>query len=507
MIIGIHRLRACNKAFEKSTFYMFSFEFCQSAKFHLSKFLNFSFGIFSSMLLLYDLLMAKKDSNNASRMGSKEVKAITNIFSILAAFCTIFLCQIGVSFAQTEITARITKGAVKYLEALEMAVIDFSPKELEYAPRITQVVRDDLEYSLYFRLAEIDSFVLAILGNDLYNLDGWRELGVQYLLEGSIKIEEDKLKAEINLMDVLRKKVILTKRYKTAPKSYRALAHAITDDLVLNLTGQKGIFSTKIAYVSVNQGHKEIYVCDYDGHNPYPVTNDKTINVSPKWSPEGDKLVYTSYKKGNPDLWMTDLKNSRSTLVSSQVGLNSAPAWSPDGRYLALTLTRDKNAEIYLITPEGKIVRRLTHGWGIDSSPAWSPNGKEIAFTSDRTGYPKIYIMDIEGANLRRLPYTGDFADSPCWSPRGDKIAFAARENGKFDIYTVDIIGENLTRLTYDGFNENPHWSPDGLHIVFSSDRSGRYQLYTMNWDGSNQKPITSGETNYNPSWSPILEE
>lgn len=459
------------------------------------------------MLLLYDLLMAKKDWNIASQMGSNEVKEITKIFFVLAAFCTIFLCQIDVSFAQTEITARITKGAVKYLEALEMAVIDFSPKESEYAPKITQVVQDDLKYSLYFRLAETDSFTLAILGNDLYNLDGWRELGVQYLLEGSIKIEEDKLKAEINLMDVLRRQVILKKRYQTAPKSYRALAHAIADEVVLNLTGQKGIFSTKIAYVSVNAGHKEIYICDYDGYDPFPVTNDRSINISPAWSPDGDKVVYTSYKKDNPDLWMTDLKNSKSTLVSSQVGLNSAPAWSPSGKYLALTLTRDKNAEIYLITPEGKIVRRLTHGWGIDSSPTWSPNGKEIAFTSDRAGYPQIYIMDAEGANVRRLTYLGDVTDSPCWSPRGDKIAFVSRENGKLDIYTIEITGENLTRLTYEGSNENPRWSPDGLHLVFSSTRTGRYQIYTMSWDGSNQKPITNGEGNYNPSWSPILED
>ena len=450
-------------------------------------------------------MVAKKDLKNASHMRSKRLKTITNKSIIFVISCIILWCQMGVSFAQTEITARITKGAVKYLEAIDLAVIDFSPKESEYAPKITRVVQDDLRYSLYFRLAEIDSFVLAILGNDLYNLDGWAELGVQYLLEGSVKIEEDKLKAEINLMDVLRKRVIFTKRFKTAPKSYRALAHAIADDIVLNLTGQKGISSTKIAYVSINAGHKEIYVCDYDGYNPYPVTNNKSINVSPVWSAGGDKLAYTSYKKGNPDLWMTDLKNSRTALLSSQVGLNSAPAWSPDGKYLALTLTRDKNAEIYLITPEGEIIRRLTHGWGIDSSPTWSPNGKEIAFTSDRAGYPQIYVMDVEGVNVRRLTYKGDFADSPCWSPRGDKIAFVSRESGKFEICSIDITGENLTRLTYDGSNENPRWSPDGLHIVFSSDRSGRYEVYTMNWDGSNQKPITFGEGNYNPSWSPIL--
>ena len=449
----------------------------------------------------------KKDSKNALYMESKEFKTIINVWITLGVFSIILLCLFGVSLAQIEITGRITKGAVKYLEALELAVIDFSPKESEYAPKITQVVRGDLNYSLYFRLAEIDSFVLAILGNDLYNLDGWRELGAQYLLEGSVKLEEDKLKTEINLMDVLRKKVILTKKYQTEPKSYRALAHAIADDMVLTLTGQKGIFSTKIAYVCINEGHKEIYVCDYDGYNSYPVTNNKSINLSPAWSPGGDKLVYTSYKKGNPDLWMTDRNNSQTKVLSSQAGLNSAPAWSPDGRYVALTLTRDKNAEIYLIGPEGEIIRRLTNSWSIDSSPTWSPSGKQIAFTSDRAGIPQIYVMDVEGANVRRLTYRGDWTDSPCWSPRGDRMAFVSRENWRFDVYTMDLTGENMTRLTYEGSNENPHWSPDGLHIVFSSNRSGKPEVYTMNWDGSNQRPITNGEGNYNPSWSPVLGE
>ncbi len=438
-------------------------------------------------------------------MRSRRRKTVTNISAAFLVFSMILLGPARVSFPQTEITARITKGAVTYFQALEIAVIDFSPQESEYAQQVTQVVRDDLSYSLFFRLAEIDSFVLAILGNDLYYLKGWIELGVQYLLDGSVKIEDDRLKAEINLMEVLRRKVILTKRYKTDPQSYRALAHAIADDIVLNLTGQKGISSTKMVYVSMNGEHKEIYICDYDGHNPYPVTSNKSINVSPVWSPGGDKLVYTSYRKGNPDLWMTDLGSSQTTLLSSQAGLNSAPAWSPNGKYLALTLTRDKNAEIYLITPGGKIVRRLTRSWGIDSSPTFSPNGKEIAFTTDRAGYPQIYIMDAEGANVRRLTYSGDVADSPCWSPRGDRIAFVSRESGRFNIHTIDITGESLTQLTYEGSNENPSWSPDGLHIVFSSNRSGKPEVYTMNWDGSNQQPITNGEGNYNPSWSPVL--
>ncbi len=411
--------------------------------------------------------------------------------------------QSGHISAQTEIEAKITKGGVKYIEALDIAVIDFTPADSDYARQITQVVRDDLNYSLYFRVAEIDSFVLAILGNDLYNTDGWYQLGVQYLLDGSIQKEEQKIKTEIHIADVVRKKVIETFRFETKPASYRALAHRISDEVVLTFTGQKGIFSTKIAYVHSEKNNKEIYICDYDGYNPHPVTNDRSINISPVWSSDGSKLVYTSYKRRNPDLWIIDLKTNQSQLLASYPGLNSAPAWSPGGRYVAATLTKDGNPEIYLLTPQGEIVRRLTYSRAIDSSPAWSPSGKEIAFTSDRSGYPQIYIMDTEGTNLRRLTYTGDITDSPCWSPRGDRIALVLRGGGKLDIYTMDITGENLTRLTYEGSNENPRWSPDGLHLVFSSNRTGKYELYTMHWDGSGQRRITDEGENYNPSWSP----
>lgn len=418
-------------------------------------------------------------------------------------FCLILLIWFKDGYSQTEIEAKISKGAVKYIEALDIAVIDFTPKDSGFASQVTQVIKDDLNYSLYFRVAKIDTFVMAILGNDLYNMEGWYQLGVQYLLDGSIKAEEGKLVAEMNLADVMRKKVIRTFQVRGEFQNLRALAHAIADEVVLDFTGQKGIFSTQIAYVNWTGGNKEIYQCDYDGYNHRPLTSDLSLDLSPVWSPDGSRLIYTSYKRHNVDLWIMDMKTRQSKIFTSYPGLNSAAAWSPDGDNVAVTLTKDGNAEIYLVTPEGKMVQRLTVARAIDSSPSWSPNGKEIAFTSDRSGYPQIYVMDTDGANVRRLTYVDDQADSPCWSPRGDRIAFVIRSGIKFNVYTMDMTGENLSRLTFEGSNENPHWSPDGLHIVFSSNRTGKYQVYTMNWDGSGQKMITQDEENYNPSWSP----
>jgi TolB protein len=429
-------------------------------------------------------------------------RSFQKILFLTILFAIIIFCSKG-ALAQTEIEAKITKGGVKYIEALDIAIVDFTPKESGYARRITQVVRDDLAYSLYFRVAEIDSFVLAILGDDLYNMDGWYQLGVQYLLDGSVQIEDEKLEVEVHVADVVRKRIIKTLRYQTDPETHRALAHRLCDEIILDFTGQKGIFSTKIAYVQQKGDNKEISVCDYDGFNPYPVTNDRSINMTPVWSPDGKKMAYASYKRGNPDLWWVDLSTNQSQPLLSHPGMSSTPAWSPDGEYVAVTLTKDGNSDIYLATPDGNIVRRLTHGRAIDTSPAWSPNGKEIAFTSGRSGYPQVYVMDSEGSNVRRLTYTGDIAGSPSWSPRGDRLAVVLMTGGKLDIYTIEVTGENLNRLTFEGANEDPCWSPDGLHIVFSSNRTGRHEVYTMHWDGSGQRRITGEGENHSPSWSP----
>ncbi|MFH0931251.1 MAG: Tol-Pal system beta propeller repeat protein TolB [Candidatus Zixiibacteriota bacterium] len=426
---------------------------------------------------------------------------------LIIIFCFLLsLFSFKALFAQTEIYVKMPVGGA---EPLDIAVTDFSPKkkgfsaeEKKISYQVPQIIREDLDFSLLFYVAEIDSFTKEVVGDNPLNLEGWYKLGVQMVLAGELELRGEEILAEVFLYEVIKGKKVYSKSYKTSSDNYRGLAHTISDDLVLELTGEKGIFNTRIAFVSTRSGNKEIYISDYDGFNIKKVTEDKSINLSPHWSPNGKKLIYTSYKKGNPDLWIRDLQAGTNQILSSQAGLNSAPAWSPDGKNIGLTLSKDGNPEIYLIDQSGKIIRRLTNSSAIESSPSFSPNGKEIVFTSDRTGSPQIYIMDIQGSNIRRLTYDLDYCDSPAWSPKGDKIAFVVRTSSGFDIYTIDVTGENLRRLTYGGNNENPSWSPDGYHLVFSSNRTGKYEIYTMSWDGSNQKIITSGGGNYNPSWS-----
>jgi TolB protein len=438
----------------------------------------------------------------------KREKDMRNQIVRLIIFCLFLsiVCIEDIS-AQTEIYVKMPVGGA---EPLDIAVTDFSPtkkgfsvEEQRIASEIPQIIRNDLEFSLMFYVAEIDSFALSIVGNNPLNFDGWYKLGIQMVLTGELELSGDEIRTEVSLYEVLRGKKVYSKTYRTSSENLRGLAHTISDDLVLELTGEKGIFNTKLTFVSTTNGDKEIYICDYDGFNVKRVTEDRSINLSPRWSPDGKKIIYTSYRKGNPDLWVRNLPEGTNHILSSQVGLNSAPAWSPEGKNIGLTLSKDGNPEIYLIDQSGKVIRRLTNSPGIESSPSFSPNGNEIVFTSDRIGSPQLYIMDVQGTNVRRLTYDLDYCDSPTWSPKGDKIAFVVRTPSGFDIYTIDVTGENLRRLTYGYNNENPSWSPDGYHLVFSSNRTGKYQIYTMHWDGSDQKSITSDGENYNPSWSP----
>ncbi len=421
--------------------------------------------------------------------------------------CSIFLFSTGKNlFAQTDIYAKITTGQS---EPLELAIGDFvsaqpsiSTEEPVLAAQIQEIVKKDLIFSLFFDLIEpLPQEKIAHSNPPEWNR--WIEIGAEFLLTGEIELKGSNLKVKADLWDLNKQRGIMSESYRTNVGNVRKLAHQISNDIVYNLVGEKGIFNSKLAYVVQKDKTKELFVCDYDGYNPQQLTYDKSLALSPSWAPDADRISYTSYKSGNPDLWVVALESGKTQKISNYKGLNSAASWSPDQRYLVLTLTKDGNAEIYLLHKNGGIKDRLTNNSGIDSSPSWSPNGKQMAFTSDRSGLPQIYIMDIDGSDLRRLTMEGDYNDSPAWSPKGDKIAFCSREPRGFQIYTMDIIGENLRKLTFEGSNENPHWSPDGYHIVFSSNRSGKFEIYTMHWDGSNQKAITSGGNNFSPAWSP----
>lgn len=327
--------------------------------------------------------------------------------------------------------------------------------------------------------------------------------GLDLLVRSEYSLKGEKLTIEFRLFDVINRKLITSKRYLGKGRDLRRFSHSFADEILLALTGEKGVFTTRIAYVSTQTGNKEIYVMDWDGYNPLPLTKNGSINMNPDFSPEGYDIIFTSYKRGNPDLYRRALSNTVEVAVSTRKGLNITGSWSPDGSKIALALSKDGDAEIYTMNRDGSHTARLTNNPALDLYPTWSPDGKRLAFVSDRLGKPQIFIMNTDGSNVRRLTTSGSYNVNPRWSPNGDKIAYSRMTDGSFHIFVSAADGSSDVQLTTDGSNENPSWSGDGRFICFSSKRNSGNGIYVMRADGSGQAKVSQGSrAYYQPVWS-----
>lgn len=411
--------------------------------------------------------------------------------------------------AQVDIT--VTRTMV---QRISLAIVGFPPFRLraggeDLAAQTQKILVEDLNFSTIFDVLPASFLPFepqgARLGEEEKVLPTLHQLKVQAMVIGELTEQGGALVLEGRIYDVTRGAFLGGKRYFGDVRVLRNMAHRLADEVVLRLTGERGVASTRIAYVAIEKGAREIYLMDYDGHNPVLVTGNRTINLSPRFSPDGKSLAYTSYRDGNPDLYLLHLEGGRREKISTLSGLNVSPAWSPDGRWLLLSLSRNGGVNLYLMRPNGTGLRPLTAGLGISVSPSFSPNGRQVTFTSDRGGSPQIYVIDIEGTNLRRLTFEGSYNASPRWSPRGEKIAFMSnRGGGAFQIYLMNPDGSGLQQLTTIGSNEDPAWSPDGRHLVFTSNRGGKKDIYVMHADGSEQRRLTQNPfSNFGPDWSP----
>ena len=330
----------------------------------------------------------------------------------------------------------------------------------------------------------------------------WMTGGYDLLIRSEYSIKGDDLTVEFRMFDVLNRKLMTTKRYLGRKNELRRFTHSFADEVLLVITGEKGCFTSKIAYVSTQTGNKEIYVMDWDGHNPLLLTRNGSINMNPDFSPDGRDIIFTSYKRGNPDLYRRALSNTAEIALSNRKGLNITGTWSPDGSMIALALSKDGDAEIYTLAKDGGNPVRLSVSHALEVYPAWSPDGKQIAFVSDRLGKPQIFVMNADGGNVRRLTTSGSYNVNPRWSPKGDRIAYS-RSQGGFQIYSIRTDGTGDTQLTSEGNNENPSWSPDGRFLTFSSKRGNGHGVYIMRADGSGQIRISQGKGSYfQPAWS-----
>lgn len=398
-----------------------------------------------------------------------------------------------------------------------IAIVGFAPFSMngeDLGKLGSTVLTADLRFSTVFDVME--GTILPFeptsvqLDQERTLLPGLAALKIQHLAVGQVSSRGREAVVEGRLFDVTSGNMIFGKRYVGDAKFFRLIIHHFADDIVFNLTGEKGVAQTQIAFVStVSRTSKELFVMDYDGANPSAITGNQSLNMSPRWSPDGRQIAYTSYQrdpktqKENPNLVLLNWDSGRRTVLSAQSGLNVTPAWSPDGQWLALAMSAGGGTNLFLLPKGGGTPRPLTTGPAISVSPSFSPNGRQIAFNSDRGGTPQVYLMDVDGTNLRRLTFQGNYNASPRWSPRGEKIAFMCRLAGN-QICLINPDGSGLAQLTSLGSNEEPAWSPDGRHLAFSSTRMGHRDIFVMHADGTEQRRLTNnGRENSLPDWSP----
>lgn len=430
-------------------------------------------------------------------MGTKYILLIGLVLSVLL-FSTVAMTK--------EIV--ITTPGRQTIPLAQTRLLPLATTDRELSKTIYGVLRSDLDLSGLFAFVDeaafLDDAKKITPNSSNVNFSQWRLLGAQILLKGTYKLEGRQIELQLRLFDVISRRLLVGHNYRGQRHEVRRMAHSFADQVLKVLTGKRGSFNTRIAFISDRSGNKELYLTESDGYDSKRITNHGDLVLNPDFSPLGHELIFTSYRQGNPDLYRKEIYTGREARISHQKGLNIAGRYRCDGREVAVTLSKDGNAELYLIGLNGKVHKRLTRAWGIDVDPTWNPIGDQLAFVSDRQGNPNIFIVEVLTGQVRRLTYAGKYNATPAWSPDGKRILFSRLEGGVFNLFSIQSDGGDERQLTFGaGSKEHPRWSPDGRFVVYSNDISGKKAIYVMRADGSGQRKISTINANCShPAWS-----
>ena len=385
---------------------------------------------------------------------------------------------------------------------IPVAIVPFGG-DAKLAQTINAVVVGDLQRSGLFRLVD-PAGKLPHEPADVSYPD-WQASGADALAIGNVSAQDNgRIDARFRLLDVVKKVELAGQSVSANSDEIRAVGHRISDMIYEKLTGDKGVFSTRIAYVKRNGAKYSLIVADSDGYNEQVVLEQNEPIMSPAWSPDGSHLVYVSFETGHAVVYVQSLFTNQRMMLADFRGSNSAPSWSPDGKLLAIVLTRDGSSEIYLVRPDGSGIRRLTFINAIATEPSFSPDGQTLLFTSNEGGSPQIYSMPVAGGPEQRMTFGDGNNYSPRYSPDGKSFVYTHFISGKFFIATQDFQTGQVETLTSGGWEKKPSFAPNGKLILFASEARGRGILATVSSDGRVQQHMftDSGDAR-EPVWGP----
>lgn len=387
---------------------------------------------------------------------------------------------------------------------IPIAVAGFAG-ELATEQKISAIIRADLERSGLFKIVETPE-TLAEDAN--VNYSDWQAKNAEALAAGSVKNSGNgRYEVRYALYDIATKQPVSSLSLGATGKALRLSAHKIADDIYEKLTGEPGIFSTRIAYITKSGKEYRIEVADADGENRQIALRSNEPVISPAWSPDGRKIAYVSFEAKKPVVYVQDLATRKRTVIANYKGSNSAPAWSPDGASLAVALSRDGFTQIYLVKADGKGLRKLTGTSSINTEPQFSPDGQFIYFTSDRSGSPQIYRMGINGDHVQRMTFFGGYNISPRIAPDGKHLAYISRRAGKFQVYLLDLTNGQELRLSDTSRDESPSFSPNGKYIMYATEKGRRGMLAVVSIDGHVRQNISMQASDIRePAWGPYMK-
>ncbi len=403
---------------------------------------------------------------------------------------------------RAQLTIEIVGGAGT---TVPISIVGFE-NESSWPLGITGIVGADLSRSGLFRLIDPSGIVPRPARAEDVRLGDFRARGADAVVVGSMtSLADGRVDVRFVLMDAVKQVQLAGMSYAVTPQQFRATAHKIADVIYEKLTGDPGVFSTRIAYIAKQGSRYQLHVADADGVNAQTIVTSNEPLLSPAWSPDGTRIAYVSLENRKPVIYIQSLNTGQRQVLANFKGSNSAPAWAPDGRRLAVTLTKDGGSQLFLINADGSGAARLMSSPSIDTEASFARDGQSLLFTSDRGGTPQIYRLTIATGAVERLTFDGSYNVSPRASPDGKGFVFVRRDGARFQLAIQDFATRQVQILTPGPLDESPSMSPNARMVLYAAEQGGRGILAAVSSDGRVKQRLVAPATDVRePAWGPL---